>query len=137
MLLDFDPVYSYFYVKAALIEIFGRIQDHQLLHACDLGNRKPTELLAEMRKLLGAKGSSVLLKKLFMDRLRSNVRPIFLAGPMDNLGDLACAVAEDRPLTPVLWPLQINFLPTHLLVQHKRSTYFAAMPCLANRYVTN
>ena len=53
-----------------------------------------------MRKLLGAKGSPVLLKKLFMDKLPSNVRRVLVAGPMDNLDDVArrahCVVAEDR-----------------------------------------
>ena len=54
-----DTVYSHSYLKAALVEIFEQTEEHQLdqlLHACDLGDRKPTELLAEMRKLLGAKG---------------------------------------------------------------------------------
>ena len=60
-------------LKRVLVEIFGETKKHQLLQACDLGDRKPTELLAEMRKLLGAKGSHVVLKKLFMDRLPSNV----------------------------------------------------------------
>ena len=71
VLLDLDPVYSYSCLKAALVEIFGQTEEHQLdqlLHACDLGERKATELLAEMGKLLGAKGSPVLPKKLFIDR---------------------------------------------------------------------
>ena len=103
VLLDLDPVYPYSYLKAALVKIFGQTEEHQvdqLLHACELGDRKPTELLAEMRKLLGAKGSPVLLKKLFMDRLPSSVRRVLVAGPIDNLDDVARRadreVAEDR-----------------------------------------
>ena len=64
-LLDLDPVYPYSYLKTALVKIFGQNKEHkldQLLHACELGDRKPTELLAEMHKLLGAKGSPVVLK---------------------------------------------------------------------------
>ena len=80
--LDLDPVYLLF--KRMLVEIFGQTEEYQLLQACDLGDCKPTE----MRKMLGAKGSTVLLKKLFMDRLPSNVRRVLLAGPMDNLNDL-------------------------------------------------
>ena len=53
-----DPVYPYSHIKkAAPVKIFGQTEEHkldQLLHACELGDRKPTELLAEMRKLLGA-----------------------------------------------------------------------------------
>ena len=103
VLLDLDPVYPYSYLKAALVEIFGQTKEHQLdqlMHACDLGDQKPMELLAEMRKLLGAKGSSVLLKKLFMDRLSSNVRRVLVAGPMGNLDNVARradrVVAEDQ-----------------------------------------
>ena len=92
VLLDLDTVYPYSYLKTALVKAFGQTEEHQLyqlLHACDLGDRKHTELLAEMRKLLGAKGSPVLLKKLFMNRLPSNVRRVLVAGPMDNLDDVA------------------------------------------------
>ena len=92
MLLHLDPVYSYSYFKAAVVEIFGQIEEHQLeqlLHACDLDDCKPVELLAEMRKLLGAKNSTIPLKKLLKDRLPSNVRRVLVAGPMDNLDDVA------------------------------------------------
>ena len=106
VLLDLDPAFPYSYLKAALIKIFGQTEDHkldQLLHACELGDRKPTELLAEMCKLLGTKGSPVLLKKLFMDRLPSSVRRVFVAGPIDNLDDVARRAdrvfAEDRSST--------------------------------------
>ena len=54
VLLDLDPVYLFSYLKSALVEIFGQTEEHQLLYACNLGDRKPTELLAEMRKLLWA-----------------------------------------------------------------------------------
>ena len=104
-----EAVYPYSYLKAALVRDFGQTKEHQLyqlLHACDLGDRKHTELLAEMRELLGAKGSPVLLKKLFMNRLPSNVRRVFVAGPMDNLDDVArrthCVVAEDRSPSKLL-----------------------------------
>ena len=54
-----------------------------------------------------------------MDRLPSNVRRVLVAGPMDNLDDIARradrVVAEDRPLTPVLCLLRINFLLTRLI----------------------
>ena len=107
MLLELHPVYPYSYLKAALIEIFGQTEEHQLdqlLHACDLGDREPTELLAEMRKLLGTKGSPVLLKKLFMDRFPSDVWRVFVVGPMDNLDDVARradrVLAEDRNSDP-------------------------------------
>ena len=106
MLLDLDPVYPYSCLEAVLVEIFGQTEEHQLdqlLHDCDLGDRKHIELLAEMRKLLGTKGSPVLLKILFMDRLLSNVKRVLVAGPMDNLDDVARradrVVAEDRSPT--------------------------------------
>ena len=77
-----------------------------MLHAYKLGDRKPTELLAEMRKLFEAKGSPVLLKKLLMDRLPSSVRRVLVAGPIDNLDDVARradrVLAEDRSPTSVL-----------------------------------
>ena len=106
VLLDLDPVYPYSYLKAALVKIFGQTKEHQLdqlLHACELGDRKPTELLAEMRKLLGVKDSLVLLKKLFMDKLPSSVRRVFVTGPIDNLDNVTSradrVVAENRSPT--------------------------------------
>ena len=103
VLLDLDPMYPYSYLKAALAKIFGQTEEHQLgqlVHACELGDCKPMELLAEMRKLLGAKGYPVLLKKLCMDRLSSSVRRVLVAGPIDNLDNVAGradrVVAEDR-----------------------------------------
>ena len=100
---DLDPVFLYSCLKAALVEIFGQTEEHQLdqlLQSCNLGDGKPTELLAEIHKLLGAKDSPVLLKKLFMNRLPSNVRRVLVAGPIDNLDDVARradrVVAEDR-----------------------------------------
>ena len=106
VLLDLDPVFPYSYLKVAPIKTFGQTEEHkldQLLHACELGDRKPTELLAEVRKLLGTKGSPVLLKKLFMDRLLSSMKRVLVAGPIDNLDDLARRAdrvfAEDRSST--------------------------------------
>ena len=103
VLLGLNPMYPYSYLKAALVKIFGQTEEHQLdqlLYAYDLGDHKPTELLAEMFKLLGAKGSPVLLNKLFMYRLPSNVRRVLVAGPIDILDDVARRadriVAEDR-----------------------------------------
>ena len=124
VLLDLNPMYPYSYLKAALVKIFGQTEEHQLgqlLHARELGDRKPTELLAEMRKLLGAKGYPVLLKKLCMDRLPSSVRRVLVAGPIDNLDNVARRTdrvdAEHRlpTLTPDLWLLQINSLWTRLI----------------------
>ena len=130
-----DPVFPYSYLKAALIKIFDQTEEHkldQLLHACELGDRKPTELLAEMRKLLGTEGSPVLLKKLFMDRLPSSVRRVLVAGPIDNLDDVArradLVFAEDRSSTsaPRLLLLQINSLWRRLIDWRSRSIYFCS-----------
>ena len=103
VLLDLDPMYPYSYLEAALAKILGQTEEHQLgqlLHVCELDDCKPTELLAEMRKLLGAKGYQVLLKKLCMDRLPSSGRRVPVAGPIDNLDNVAGradrVVAEDR-----------------------------------------
>ena len=49
------------------IKIFGQAEEHklgQLLHACELGDRKPTGLLAEICKLLGTKELPCSAKKL-------------------------------------------------------------------------
>ena len=105
-LLDLDPVFLYSYLKAALVKIFGQTEEHQLhqlLHACESGNCKPTELLAKKRKLLGVKGSPVLLKKLFMDRLPANVKRVLVAGPMDDMDGITRrgdrVLVEDRSPT--------------------------------------
>ena len=78
---------TYQTLKQALIKLYKISDDNRfdrLLHQTDLGDRKPTELLSELRTLLGEScnvGTDLdkLLRKLFLNRLPPQVR-LFLAG---------------------------------------------------------
>ena len=66
----------------------------RLLHQTDLGDRKPTELLSELRSLLGEScnvGTDLdkLLRKLFLHRLPPQVRLILAGSPQPTLDLMA------------------------------------------------
>ena len=86
----------------ALIKLYKISDDNhfdRLLHQTDLGDRKPTELLSELRTLLGESGNvgidfDKLLRKLFLDRLPPQVRLILAGSPQPTL-DLMTQRADD------------------------------------------
>ena len=97
---------TYHSLKKALIELY-KISDNDrfdhLLHRIDLGDRKPSELLSEFRKLLGESYSentypSKLLTKLFLDKLPPQVRLILAGSPRPTL-KLRAQRADDIMLT--------------------------------------
>ena len=77
----------YLFLKQALVKSYAISENDRfdiLLNRLELGDRKPTELLAEMRVLLDAFGSNKpelnpLLKKLLLDKLPLEVKTV-LAG---------------------------------------------------------
>lgn len=67
-------------IKARLLsrfEMSAQEKLEKLLNACDLGDMKPTHLLAKMQDLAsGLKVDENLMKMLFLNRLPPNIRPI-------------------------------------------------------------
>ena len=76
VLQDSHPNCPYLQVKQALTKAYSvskREQLNELLYHTSLEDRRSTELLAHMRKLIGTRNSPELLEKLFMDKLPSDV----------------------------------------------------------------
>lgn len=92
-----DNLYST--LKKKIIERFAD-SDHQrlrkLLQEIDLGDKKPSQLLREMRHLAGTKMDDDLLKNLWLQRLPSNMRAIISVSTEDlaKLTELADKIAE-------------------------------------------
>ena len=81
----------YSQVKQALTKAYSvpkREQLNELLYHTSLGDRRPTELLAHIRELLGTRVSPEYLEKLFMDKLPSDVQRIVVACCAENLDDI-------------------------------------------------
>ena len=108
-------------LKQALIKLYKISDDNlldRLLHQTDLGDRKPTELLSELRTFLGEScnvGTDLdkLLRKLFLDRLPPQVRLILAGSPQPTL-DLMAQRADDIMATIATTP-SLNSNPTQLL----------------------
>lgn len=78
-------------LKTALIErvsLSKRRKIHQLLHAEELGDRKPSQLLRRLQQLSGDSDTE-LLRELFLQRLPSHVQVGLLSHPGKPLSDLA------------------------------------------------
>lgn len=69
-------------------------QIHQLLKQMDLADKKPTQLLREMRELAGDSVSDDMLHQLWLDRMPHHIKPILVASPNLNLN--AVAEVADR-----------------------------------------
>ena len=89
-------------LKQALIKLYKISDDNRfdrLLHQTDLGDRKPSELVSELRTLLGESCSdnadlNKLLHKLFLDKLPPQVRLVLAGFPQPTL-ELTSQRADD------------------------------------------
>lgn len=100
----------YVTLKDRLIKLFTP-SDHQrlqlLLHGADLGDKRPSQLLREMRQLATGQINDDLLRTLWLRRLPTHIQQILLANSA-NLEDLAtiadniCEVADDASSVSVL-----------------------------------
>ena len=108
-------------LKQALIKLYKISDDNRLdrlLHHTDLGDRKSTELLSELRTLLGEScnvGTDLekLLRKLFLDRLPPQVRLILAGSPQSTLNLLA--QRADDIMATMSSALFLNSNPMQLL----------------------
>lgn len=69
-------------------------QIHRLLREMDLGEKKPTQLLREMRELAGDSMSDDMLHQLWLDRMPNQIKPLLVASA--NLTLNALAEVADR-----------------------------------------
>jgi len=99
VLNNLNPVRPYSQMRVALLEAYEPSTERkldELLYATELGDSRPTELLARMKSLMGSDKSPALLKKLFLSKLPADVKRVIVAGGMDNIDELA--LRADRVL---------------------------------------
>ena len=94
MLPDLNAQNAYIKAKSVLLQHFAPSSDdklERLLNGSRLSDRtSPFRLLAEMRSLLGERGSQDrLLRKLFLDRLPTGARRTIVSHPVEDLDQLA------------------------------------------------
>lgn len=85
---------KYLNLKAVLLERYGASEQEKirkLLSEIELGDRKPTQLLNEMRHLGGSQINEQLLNTLWSNRLPSHVRAILQASSCDLKGKAVLA----------------------------------------------
>ena len=88
-------------LKKELIARFSESKEKQitkLLTGIDLGNKKPSHLLREMRDLAGTDISDGALTTIFMQRMPSNVRCILSSckkEELDNLAEIADRIIDN------------------------------------------
>ena len=100
-------------LKQALIKLYKISDDNRidrLLHQTDLGDRKSSELLSELRTLLGESCSdnadlNKLLHKLFLDKLPPQIRLVLAGSPQSTL-ELTAQRADDIMATMSSAPSQ-------------------------------
>lgn len=99
LVVDPPEINKYAAVKERLISRFVLSPEtrlERLLGTYELGDLRPTHLLAKMRELAtGLKVDDNLLKMLFIQRLPANVRPILSChdGTLDKLAEMADKIA--------------------------------------------
>ncbi|CAH8291790.1 unnamed protein product [Schistosoma rodhaini] len=92
-------------IKAAVIHRTSQSDEkrlQQLLTACELGDKRPSQLLRHMRQLAGSyKLDEALLKQMWLQRLPYNVRQILsisgVSVSLDDLADMADKMIEIYP----------------------------------------
>ena len=92
VLANLNPIYPFTQVRKALFEIYEPSTDKkldELLYATELGDGRPTELLARMKTLMGRDQSPALLKKLFLSKLPADAKRIIVANGTENIDELA------------------------------------------------
>ena len=96
-------------LKKMLVAQFSETAEsniRKLLRHVQLGDRKPSELLREMRKLAGGQMSEDLLRNLFMERLPEPVRFV-LIGTTESLEKIA-EKADRMMECPFMQPPQVS-----------------------------
>lgn len=95
-LITTPPREPYTAVKQRLVSSFGDTEERRikrLLKELELGDKRPSHLLQEMRQLAGTLVSEDFLKTLWIQQLPSSVRAVVMAGS-ENLPELA--ILADR-----------------------------------------
>lgn len=79
-------------IKEALIKrtsVSREKRIHKLLTQMDLGDKKPTQLLREMRELAGDSIQEELLQQLWLDRMPNQIKPLLVVSSNLSLNALA------------------------------------------------
>ncbi|EFA07205.2 Retrovirus-related Pol polyprotein from transposon 297-like Protein [Tribolium castaneum] len=93
-------------IKQRLISTFSDSQERQLrklLSEIDLGDKKPSQLLNEMKRLGDSAVSDELLKTLWLQRLPTHVQSVLATSsdPIQNLAQMADKIVEIQHMSSV------------------------------------
>ncbi|EFA12902.2 Retrovirus-related Pol polyprotein from transposon opus-like Protein [Tribolium castaneum] len=93
-------------IKQRLISTFSDSQERQLrklLSEMDLGDKKPSQLLNEMKRLGDSAVSDELLKTLWLQRLPTHVQSVLATSsdPIQNLAQMADKIVEIQHMSSV------------------------------------
>lgn len=105
ILLDPPQDDKYNAIKNRLISLYSETETQQiqkLLSEMELGDKKPSQLLCEMRNLAGTKVTDPFLKTLWLQRLPVNMRSILSVSSDDlsNLASMGDKIWELNPVSP-------------------------------------
>lgn len=85
-------------LKDAIVKAYGE-SDHaklnRLMTSMDLGDRRPSELLEEMRRLAGTDQDSQMLKTLWLQKLPDDIRTVVACSPIGTDQALQADMAFD------------------------------------------
>lgn len=108
------PTDKYESFKRQLISRLTDSKDRQLdrlLHDLELGQKKPSHLLREMRNLAPASMDDSVLRPIWMSRMPTYVRCVLSASvdvPLANLADIADKIMENSPQTHIMATSNVN-----------------------------
>lgn len=105
------PDQPYEKLKSRLISQYSLSEDQcirELISGLQLGDKKPSRLLLEMRNKAGSQVKDDLLKTLFLQRLPTNVQQILAISndPLDKLAEMADGIIAANGPPPMVQSIQ-------------------------------
>lgn len=131
-MLNPDKETPYAIIKAKIISIFQATTSskiNKLLSGCQLGDLKPSQLLAEMKRIGGNVGDDIL-RNLWSKRLPLHLQPVVAAATQSSLSELATIADAVIDVVGPIGALSVNAMASNAndtqttVTQKSRSSEF-------------